>query len=87
MPDTHAAELSDYERRAEAIMREGVRMSWNEKLARTAAELKAHDALVAAVRYADTRAVSRAAYPHACIEDRKLRDLIDAALALAEPPK
>lgn len=36
--------------------------------------------LAAAVEYADTRAVSRAAYPHACLEDRKLRDLIDAAL-------
>ena len=37
---------------------------------------------VACVRYADTRAVSRAAYPHACVEERKLRDLIDAALKL-----
>jgi len=40
-------------------------------------------ALLAAVRYADTRAVSRAAYPHACIEERKLRDLIDEAIKLS----
>ena len=38
------------------------------------------EALAAAVIYADTRAVSRVAYPHACAEDQKLRDLIDAAL-------
>lgn len=29
------------------------------------------------IEYADRRAVSRAAYPHACLEDRKMRDLID----------
>jgi hypothetical protein len=43
-----------------------------------------HDELVAAIRFADTRAVSRAAYPHACEEDKQLRDLIDAALAKVE---
>lgn len=42
--------------------------------------VNSHDKLVEALRYADTRAVSRAAYPHACLEDKKLRDLIDAAL-------
>ena len=49
----------------------------------TLIEASGHDELLAAVRYADTRAVSRAAYPLACIEDRKLRDLIDAALTQA----
>lgn len=29
------------------------------------------------IEYAERRAVSRAAYPHACIEDRKMRDLLD----------
>lgn len=41
---------------------------------------EAIDALAEAVRFADTRAVSKAAYPHACVEERKLRDLIDKAL-------
>lgn len=40
---------------------------------------------IEAIEYADTRAVSRAAYPHACIEDRKMRDLIDAALGRPTP--
>lgn len=38
------------------------------------------DAIRAAVEYADCRAVSRAAYPHASVEEKKLRDLLDAAL-------
>jgi hypothetical protein len=45
-----------------------------------AAAISIINRLAAAVAYADTRAVSRAAYPHACIEDQKLRDLIDVAL-------
>lgn len=33
-----------------------------------------------ALAYANTRAVSRVAYPHACEEEKKMRDLIDAGL-------
>ena len=45
---------------------------------------QAADALIkakAALSYASKRAVSQAAYPHACIEEKMLRDLIDDALA------
>lgn len=45
--------------------------------------VNSHPALIEAVEYANTRAVSRAAYPHACVEEQKLRDLIDAALSTA----
>lgn len=40
--------------------------------------------MLEALRYALTRCVSEAAYPHACIEDRKMRDLVAAAIARAE---
>jgi hypothetical protein len=43
--------------------------------------VETYQALLAAVIYADTRAVSRGAAPYACMEDRRLRSLIDAALA------
>jgi len=32
------------------------------------------------LNYLDTRIVSRAAYEHACMEDRKARDMIDEIL-------
>lgn len=40
--------------------------------------------MLAALRYVETRCVSEAAYPHACIEDRKMRDMVMAAIARAE---
>ena len=44
-----------------------------------------YDALVDLARFADSRAVSIAAYPHACEEDKKLRDLVDAAMRAIGP--
>jgi hypothetical protein len=43
------------------------------------------NALIDLAKFADTRAVSRAAYPHACEEDKRLRDLVDAALTVGSP--
>ena len=40
--------------------------------------------MLEALRYVETRCVSEAAYPHACIEDRKMRDMVVAAIAKAE---
>lgn len=54
-------------------------------------EVKANMRLIAAapdmleaLRYVETRCVSEAAYPHASIEDRKMRDLVVAAILKAE---
>lgn len=43
--------------------------------------------MLEALRYAESRCVSEAAYPHASLEDRKLRDLVVAAIAAAEGSK
>lgn len=40
--------------------------------------------LLEALRYVETRCVSDAAYPHASVEDRKMRDLVVAAISRAE---
>lgn len=40
--------------------------------------------MLEALRYVETRCVSEAAYPHASLEDRKMRDLVVAAIAKAE---
>lgn len=42
------------------------------------------DAMLAALRYVETRCVSDAAYKHASVEDRRMRDLVVAAIAKAE---
>jgi hypothetical protein len=36
--------------------------------------------MIQVLNYLDTRIVSRAAYEHACIEDKKARDMIDNVL-------
>lgn len=40
--------------------------------------------MLGALRYVETRCVSEAAYPYASIEDRKMRDMVVAAIAKAE---
>ncbi len=40
--------------------------------------------MLAALRYVEMRCVSDAAYPHSSIEDRRMRDLVVAAIARAE---
>lgn len=40
--------------------------------------------MLEALRYVETRCVSEAAYPHASLEDRKMRDVVVAAIAKAE---
>lgn len=54
-------------------------------------ECKANARLIAAapdmleaLLYVETRCVSEAAYPHASIEDRKMRDMVVAAIAKVE---
>jgi hypothetical protein len=42
------------------------------------------DEMLVALRYVETRCVSEAAYPHASIEDRKMRDMVVAAISKAE---
>jgi hypothetical protein len=42
--------------------------------------------LLEALRYVEKRCVSEAAYPHASIEDRKMRDMVNAAIAKATNP-
>jgi hypothetical protein len=54
------------------------------KMVEIATAMAAAPDMLAALRYVLTRCVSEAAYPHASIEDRKMRDMVVAAIATAE---
>lgn len=54
------------------------------KMVEIATAMAAASDMLAALRYVLTRCVSEAAYPQASIEDRKMRDMVVAAIAKAE---
>lgn len=71
--------LTDYEQRAEALLREGVTQSWNDKLAILAKELERGDAVIAALRVAESELRS-----HGYSTAPSVLAQIRAALALVE---